>query len=609
MEQQQKIKKTRALNNILYSIRLMWGIKKGAILQSALGAVFEYINWVFYSYFFIRHMVGAIQAGESFYSILRFILISGGFFMVIAFYNSYIQGAYIPMAGATIYQKLYQKLYQKAGNVELRCFEDSDFYNRYTLAVDGASDKLLQVIQNFFGIIAGGIAAVVVFATMFMIDKAVVLFILSPIIGNFLFGYIYHKAEYERDKAMAPYKRRLDYVNRVMYLADYSKEIRLSKVFHILKNKYEEAMKGIFQTADQYAFRINVPTWIRNYLTFTVMFEGVLMYGAYRAIVGKSLDLAELAVLSSTMVSASWILIGFTESLMESMKHGLFVENLRTFLEYEEKLPEDYDGIISEEKITSIEFRNVSFGYKEGIRIISNLSFYIEGNTRVALVGHNGAGKTTIIKLLFRLYDPEEGEILVNGINIKEYNLKAYRSLFAAAFQDYKIFALSIKENVLMRECSEEDNAQVVDALTKAGVYGKIKTLPKGLDTIMTKEFDEEGILLSGGEFQKIVVARAFVKNVPIKVFDEPSSALDPIAEYELYDSIMKDSIDKTMIFISHRLSSVRNADMVFMLEHGTILERGTHKELMELNGSYADMYQKQAKNYLAVEDLEEVTA
>ncbi len=609
MEQQSKMKKTRALNNIFYSIRLMWGIKKGAVLQSALGKAFEYIAWVFYSYFFIRYLVGAIQQGESFSHILRFILISGGFFMAIAFYHSFIEGAYIPMASATIYQKLYQKLYQKAGNVELRCFEDSSFYNRYTLAVDGASDKLIQVIQNFFGIIAGGIAAIVVFATMFMIDKPVVLFILSPIVGNFLFGYIYHKAEYERDKAMAPYKRRLDYVNRVMYLADYSKEIRLSKVFHILKNKYVEAMKGIYKMADQYALKINVPTWIRNYLTFTVMFEGVLMYGAYRAIVGRSLDLAELAVLSSTMVSASWILIGFTESLMESMKQGLFVENLRTFLEYEEKLPEDYDGIMPENEITSIEFRNVSFGYKAESRIINNLSFYIEGNSRVALVGHNGAGKTTIIKLLFRLYDPDEGEILVNGINIKEYNLRAYRSLFAAAFQDYKIFALSIRENVLMRECSAKDDAAVVDALTKAGVYDKIKTLPKGLDTIMTKEFDEEGILLSGGEFQKIVVARAFVKNVPIKVFDEPSSALDPIAEYELYDSIMKDSIDKTIIFISHRLSSVRNADMVFMLEHGTIIERGTHQELMELNGSYADMYHKQAKNYLAVEDLQEVIA
>jgi ATP-binding cassette, subfamily B, bacterial len=607
MEHKKKMKKTRALVNIFYSIRLMWGIKKGAVLQSAIAKALDYIGWVFYSYFFIRYMVGAIQQGESFQHILRFILLSGGFFTIVAFYYSFIEGAYIPLAGPTVYRKLYGMLYKKAGNVELRCFEDSSFYNRYTLAVDGADQKLIQAIQNFFGIIAGGIAAIVVFTAMFTIDRIVVLFILFPIVGNFLFGYLYHKAEYERDKAMAPFKRRIDYVNRVMYMADYSKELRLSKVFNLLKHKYDDALKNIFQVADRYAFKITLPTWIRNYLTFTVMFEGVLMYGAYRAIVGKTMDLAELAVLSSTMVSASWILIRFTESLMESMKQGLFIENLRTFLEYEEKLPENYDGIIPEENIHSIEFRNVSFSYKEDSPVIKNLSFRIEGNNRVALVGHNGAGKTTIIKLLFRLYDPDEGEILLNDINIKEYNLKAYRSLYAAAFQDYKIFALSIKENVLMRECSEEDNSVVIEALAKAGVYDKVRSLPKGIDTIMTKEFDEEGVLLSGGEYQKIVVARAFVKKVPIKVFDEPSSALDPIAEYELYDSIIKDSIDKTMIFISHRLSSVRNADMVYMLENGTILEQGTHKELMEQNGAYADMYNKQAKNYLAVENLQEV--
>lgn len=607
--EQKKMKKTRALRNIVYSIRLMWGIKKGIVVSSAFTRAIDYIGWVFYSYFFIRYLIGAIQSSQSFQHIFRFILISGGFFMIMAFYGSFIEGAYIPMAGASIYQKLYSRLYKKAGNVELRCFEDSNFYNNYTLAVDGAGDKLIQSIQNFFGIITGGIAAIVVFTSMFLIDRFVILFIVFPIVGNFVFGYIYHKAEYSRDKAMAPYRRRIDYVNRVMYLADYSKEMRLSKVFNLLKQKYDEALKGIFQVADQYAPKINLPVWIRNYMTFTIMFEGVLMYGAYRAIVGKTMNLAELAVLSSTMVSASWILIRFTESLMESMKQGFFIENLRTFLEYKEKLPEDYDGIIPDEKISSIEFRNVSFSYKEDGPVIKDLSFSIEGNTRVALVGHNGAGKTTIIKLLFRLYDPDEGEILLNGINIKKYNLQAYRSLFAAAFQDYKIFALTIRENVMMRECGEEVDTDVAIALKKAGVYDKVMSLPKGLNTIMTKEFDEEGVLLSGGEFQKIVVARAFVKKVPIKVFDEPSSALDPIAEYELYDSILNDSIYKTMIFISHRLSSVRNADMVFMLENGTIIEQGTHSQLMSLNGSYADMYNKQAKNYLAVESLQEVTA
>ena len=380
-------------------------------------------------------------------------------------------------------------------------------------------------------------------------------------------------------------------------------------MYYLMKEKYRKAVDGIFDVVDQYEMKISLPLWFRNYFTFTIIFEGVLLYGAYRTIVAKAMSLADLAVLSSIMVSATWILITFAGNILESMRSGLFIENLRTFLEYEEKLPEDYEGILPDPEIELIEFRNVSFAYKEGEPIVHNLSFKINSKSSVAFVGHNGAGKTTIIKLLFRLYDPTEGEILLNGRNIKEYQLKAYRKLFAAAFQDYKILAFTIKENVLMRKVTDEDDTAVMEALKKSGVYDKVMTLPNGINTVLTKEFDEAGTLLSGGEYQKIVVARAFAKDTPIKVFDEPSSALDPIAEYELYESIQNDSIGKTMIFISHRLSSVRNADMVFMLENGTIIEQGTHNELMKQNGAYADMYLKQAKNYLAVEEYREVTA
>lgn len=610
MKKNSEKKKSRALKNTLYSVRLMWRISKGSIFHAGLSIAVDYFEWVFYSLFFILYLVGAIERAESFQHIFRFILMAGGLIMTMTLYRCYIEGAYIPMASARIYKKLYRMLYQKARNVELRCFEDSSFYNKYTLAVDGANDKLVTILINMFGIFCAGIAAVVVFTKMFQIDKVAMLFVIFPIIGNFVFGYVYNKRIYERDQALVPHKRRIDYVNRVMYLSDFSKEMRLSNVYNLMKQKYNKAIEGINEVVDTFSPKINVPLWFRNYFTFTIIFEGVLMYGAYRTIVKKALSLAELAMLSSAMVSATWILIRFTEHIMECMKQGLFIENLRTFLEYQEKLPEDYDGIMPEQEIASIEFRNVSFAYKEGGEYtIKNMSFRIEGKSSVALVGHNGAGKTTIIKLLFRLYDPTEGEILLNGRNIKEYNLRAYRKLFAAAFQDYKILAFTIKENVLMRSGAENDDELVIDALKKAGVYEKVLSLPNGINTILTKEFDEDGALLSGGEYQKIVVARAFAKDVPIKVFDEPSSALDPIAEYELYESIQKDSIGKTMVFISHRLSSVRNADMVYMLENGEILEQGTHKELMALNGAYADMYNKQAKNYLAVEDLQEVTA
>lgn len=601
--------KTRAFGNSLYSIGLMWSISKGTLFNGILSSALGYIGWVFYSVFSIRYIVGAIERSEDFKTILTFILVSGAFFMTAGLYDAYINGSFIPISTAKIYQKLYSLLYIKARNVELACFEDSSFYNKYTLAIDNAHEKLRTLVHNIIGIVFGAIAATVVFVTMFRIDKITVLFVVFPLLGNFVFGYIANKWIFKRDQAMAPFRRRIEYVNRVMHLADYSKEMRLSRVYNLMKEKYLKAIDCLFELVEQYIFKISLPLWFRNYFTFTIIFEGVLFYGAYRTIVSKTMMLSELAVLSSAMVSATWILISFTENIMEAIKQSLFIENLRTFMEYEEKLPEDWDGIMPDTSISSIEFRNVSFSYKNGSSpVLRNLSYVINGNTNTAFVGHNGAGKTTIIKLLFRLYDPTEGEILLNGINIKEYNLKAYREIFAAAFQDYKILALSIKENVMMRRVTPEDDLVINKALKKAGIYDKVMSLPEEANTILTKEFDENGSLLSGGEYQKIVVARAFAKDSLVSVFDEPSSALDPIAEYELYDSILQESKDKTTIFISHRLSSVGNADMVYMLENGAIIERGTHDQLMQNKGSYADMFNKQAKNYLAVDSLREVT-
>jgi len=274
-------------------------------------------------------------------------------------------------------------------------------------------------------------------------------------------------------------------------------------------------------------------------------------------------------------------------------------------MEYKEKIPENQDGIIPE-RIHSIEFKNVYFEYNENEPVINNLSFKIEGNKVCALVGHNGAGKSTIIKLLFRLYDPTNGDILVNGINIKKYNLKAYRKEFSAAFQDYKVMAMSVKDNVLMGEKFDAPEETSEQALKCAGVWDKVKSLSKGIDTVMTKEFDSDSAVLSGGEQQKIVVARAFAQNASVKVFDEPSSALDPIAEYNLYKGIMDESKGHITLFISHRLSSVKDADEVFMLENGTVIEQGTHRQLMDMNGKYCEMFTKQAQNYLADESYKE---
>ncbi len=607
-KKKKEISNSASIKSNLFAMKMAWQISKSNVIHTLIISILEYFEWVFYSAIFMRYIINAFERKMSFQSILVFILICGVTFTVIGLYRSYVNNITFPLTGTKIYEGLYLKLYKKARNVELSCFEDADFYNRYTMAVDGAADKINSVVKNVWGILTGSIATVVVFFSMYDIDRLAVLFVIFPIIGNFVFGGIMNKLVLKRYKEGIPNERVFQYVNRVMYLSEYAKEMRLSNVYRLIKDKYDEAIKRTFKIADKYAPKIIPIEFLKVVFTFSIIFEGVLLYGTYKAMIVKTISLSELAVLSSIMVSATWILIGLFNNIVETMKNGLFVNNLRTFIEYREAIPEDWDGVIPEPTIASIEFRNVSFAYKDGKYALKNLNFTIAGNSIVAIVGHNGAGKSTIIKLLFRLYDPTSGEILVNGRNIKEYNLRAYRQLFAAAFQDYKVLSLSIKDNVLMGHKIENEEEAVISALKKAGVYEKVETLKHGINTILTKEFDEDGAILSGGQFQKIIVARAFVQNTPIKVFDEPSSALDPIAEYDLYKSIMQESKDKTMIFISHRLSSVRSADRVFMFEHGELIEEGTHEELMKMNGSYSDMYTKQAMNYLAVNDINEMS-
>ncbi len=601
--------KARIFANNAYAVKTVWQISKRRVIHTALYSITGYVEWIFMSIFFLRYVINAIENEAPFGTIFGFIGICFAVFSLLAMYVSYMNSVVIPYTDNKIYRCLYRKLYAKARNVELRCFEDADFYNRYTMALDGSAKKMTDSVKFFFQVIFGVIAAAAAFSSMFMIDPFSVLFVISPIIGNFVFGGLMNKIWGGRYVDNVKNNRTAEYVNRVMHLAEFAKEIRYSNIHELMMKRYDEAIKGNQTVADKYAKKAVAYTWAQNVTTFALVFEGIMIYAAYRTIVSKTMGLAELAIMFTAMSTSSWILIGMFNNFTEAMKNGQFLEYFRTFMEYKEKIPEDQDGIIPEEKVRSVEFRNVCFEYKENEPVINDLSFKIEGDKVCALVGHNGAGKSTIIKLLFRLYDPTSGEILVNGINIKEYNLKAYRKLFSAAFQDYKVMAMSVRDNVLMGAEFEDPGKTAEHALKCAGVWEKIQSLPDGIDTVMTKEFDNNGAVLSGGEQQKIVVARAFAQKASVKVFDEPSSALDPIAEYELYKGIMDESKGHITLFISHRLSSVKDADMVFMLENGSVIEQGSHSELMAQGGSYCEMFTKQAQNYLADENYREEAA
>lgn len=606
MEKKEKLSFKETVGNAWYALALGTSISKSIVIHSFFLWLAGYCEWVFFDGIFMRKIVEGLDKGIGFRPIFMFILISGAVFCTCSIYSNYVENIVYPLETNRLFGGIYRKMYEKARNVELRCYEDSDFYNRYTMAMDGAEEKVTAIIRGILGTVIGSVSAVIVFWFMYEIDHFAILFILSPLVGNFVFENLKNKIEFKRYQEQAPNEKVLNYVSRMMYLPDGAKEIRLSKVFSLMKKQYKDATDRNVEIAKKYAFSSAHMDFWRITFTFTVIFEGVLLYAIYRKQVTGSITLAQLTIMTSLMVAMTWILIRVFENILEVMKNAVFINNLRNFLSYEEKIPQDQDGIIPNKAFETLEFRNVSFSYQDEATI-KNLSFVIKKDQTVALVGHNGAGKTTIIKLLLRLYDPTDGQIFYNGHDIREYNLKEYRELFATTFQDFQIFGMTIKENILMGRHYEKADELVKEALKKAGVYDKVMTLENGIDTMMTKEFDENGAVLSGGETQKIAVARTFVKEAPMKIFDEPSSALDPIAEFELFQNIMKEATGRTMLFISHRLSSVKNCDIVFMLEKGQLIEEGTHQELLKKNGKYAQMYKKQAMNYLALENEEEV--
>lgn len=603
---EKKLTFTETIKNDWYALKLGFSVSRSLVVHSFFMRLAGYFEWVFFDAIFLRKIVGALDENKGFDEIFAFIAVCGLLFGLINLYTNYADNVVLPLQTTRLYGGIYRKLYAKARNVELKCYEDADFYSRYTMAMDGAETKVSAIITSFWGVLVGAVATVAVFWFMFEIDHLAVLFIICPLVGNFLFGNWRNKFEFRRYQEQAPNDKVLNYVNRAMYLPDYAKEVRLSRIFNLLKEQYHDATQRNVKVAVKYALACAVMNFWRCTFTFTVIFEGVLFYAVYRNLVTGSISLAQLTVMSSLMVAMTWILIRLFEDIMAIMKNGLFINNLRGFLEYKEEIPEDQKGILPEKEFESLVFDNVCFSYKDE-ETIKNLSFELKKGEIAALVGHNGAGKTTIVKLLLRLYDPSSGVIRVNGRDIREYDLHAYREMFAATFQDFSIMGMTIKENVLMGRHYEKEDELVERSLKRAGIYEKVQSLPKGIHTMMTKEFEEDGAVLSGGESQKLAVARTFAKDSPVKIFDEPSSALDPLAEYELFQNIMKEGQDHTMLFISHRLSSVKSCDKVFMLEGGRLIEEGSHGQLMELGGSYAQMYKKQAMNYLALDEEGEV--
>lgn len=497
---------------------------------------------------------------------------------------------------------MQEEMMHKVVTLDLMCYDCDTYYDDFVVAAAQLEEIVTSAILELAQMGRNVVTILVLSGLITVIDPVIALFPILGFLVNVIATFRIMKLEYDYDVEKKTIMRRANYSKRVFYQPEFSKEIKLSHIEVPLERQFHQAVDKTIEAAKGYGVKIALWSLVNWITVFTVLsMFCVPLYLGYMALVVCSVTLGDVAALNNAQSAVRNHLDAINYCVDRIQRAGLFCERFRRFMNYESSI----EGAVGTAEVPkcgeALEIKNMSFRY-DGAETdtLKNISMRIEAGQKVALVRENGAGKTMLTKLLMRLYDVTEGSICYGGEDIRNFSTESYRDIFGSVFQDYQIYASTVRENVMMNELQEGEDGQIEDALGKAGFSSRLRTLPEGLATSLTREFDERGVQLSGGEAQKVAIARLFAKRarMQIAILDEPSSALDPRAEYELNKNIMNRVDDATVIFISHRLSTTRDADCIYMFENGEIIEQGTHRELMELDGQYAEMFQCQAKYY-----------
>lgn len=503
-----------------------------------------------------------------------------------------------------LYRALKEEMFKKASEIDLYCYDDPAYYNDFVLSVsqsEAAIDRFLELLNMAMQ------AITVLFTTgifYIMTDPIGIAFVFASFILRFVVSKKLNKVNYENRLTVNPHMRKRDYVSRVFYLKDFAKELRLHpNAGAQLEEEFAEANDNIIKEHKKVAVKRVCFQFLKDYGVGDFLIDGLyITYLVYKAAVLHTVNYSDAVILFNRTGSLRGSMSRFADLGPKAHENSMFVDKIRAFLNYEPRLKNN-EGDAVPEGAGELKLEHVTFKYSEsGRKVLDDISLSVKPGEHIAIVGYNGAGKTTLIKLLMRLYDPTSGSISYHGRNITELCPNDYHKRIGVVFQDYQMFGANLAENVVMDDLPKDEldthAPQITAALTDAGFAQKLARLPDGLFTQVTTEFDKKGVDFSGGESQKIAISRAFYKKADILIMDEPSSALDPIAEYELNKAMESAAKGKTVFYISHRLSTTRDADRIIMLERGRIIEEGTHTELLARNGKYAEMWNAQAGKY-----------
>lgn len=589
---------TNSLKNIILLIKPYWKYGKTYIILSIIMSVVVAPVNALASVFFTQSVIDAVAHEVSFFEVIIIILR----FLFVLLFTLLIQNTfdifYKEKKSTEIQLNLNQDIYRQILSTDYKYFDDPEFYNNYTLTVNEYSNKSREAVELIINILKS-LSTIISMGSVIIVlgPWLVVITVIEMIITVFIETQKNNVNIDKRMKSLA-FDRKLGYVHRVFYQREYAADIKVTKLKNYLFALYRESGKSKIGLIKAYAgvlFR-----WLFTQNCIGIVYNAsIMIYISYGLLVSKKIiGVGKFMSLITANTQLMQSMYGVFGLFSQANNLSLYAEKIKLFFESESSIEnsikgDDELGLVFPFKL---ELNNVSFHYPNSNFGINNISFSIDPGEKVAIVGENGAGKTTITKLIMRLYDPDKGGIFINDKSICDYNLSKLREKIGIAFQATNVYALSLADNLnLYRENSDAELLNTIKELDFDNIFDKSRG---DLRIELTKEFEQNGLMLSNGEIQKIGIARILNNNFGLLILDEPSSSLDPIAEYKLTNILYSQANKTTTILIAHRLSMVRGADCIYVLKDGEICESGTHDELMKKRGMYYEMFIKQSENY-----------
>lgn len=545
----------------------------------------------------IEKVINAAIIDNDFQNIVRPVLLFCGYAIIVGMLNALFIEILEKNYRQRFFDSIRLQLFEKAINCDIACYDNTEFYENYVWTASQVGDRAFGVFQNLASLVQRLFVISSTCALMADINASIMSVVAISCTINFIIINSQKKLQFAYQQKTNTISRALSYVERIIVLPDYAKEIRTSKVIKSIKKMFDESYQELRSETE----KTNKKFWRMDLLKkffgedFFSLFLGIVVL-SWQVLKRKILIGAFVASFNGIQVvysSLSYIL-GHVSSFAES---SLYAEKIKVFWEYR-PLIANYNSGIEVTNAKALNLKNVCFAYEKERNVINNISLSIKKPQKIAIVGANGSGKTTLIKLILRLYDPSQGTILLDEIPASAINLKLYRNLFSCLFQDNNVYACKISENICMDSLINDET--LLEYVSKiSGIEGKIRGLKNGYDSFLTREFNDDGVILSGGEKQKLAIARSIYKNAECYILDEPTSALDPEAEADFNKKIMSATQGKMLIIISHRLTTTRFVDKVIVMNNGMIEEFGSHEELMKKGGIYYDLFCTQANQYL----------